>query len=167
MSMGWNSRSWPPHFSACNFPSVNVLCRVITAYLVFVCHTIFDDLFQMVACFNTVEQCSAINSLSIASALVPHNFLSLVFATSNFVLHQAACKKFFRLTWVLLLPVMPFKPTIFRYDCIFANFAKGFSWISRMGIGSTFKFWILQPYMSKLLAASIYREVFLPDIAAY
>jgi len=28
-----------------------------------------DDLFQMVACFYTVKQCSAINNVSIASAL--------------------------------------------------------------------------------------------------
>jgi len=27
---------------------------------------------------------------------------------------------------VLLLPVMPFKLTIFRYDCIIANFSKAF-----------------------------------------
>jgi len=32
-----------------------------------------------------------------------------------------------------LLPVMPFKLTMFRYDCIIANFAKGFSGISRIG----------------------------------
>jgi len=31
--------------------------------------TVLDDLFQMFACFYTVEQCSAINNLSIASAL--------------------------------------------------------------------------------------------------
>jgi len=30
------------------------------------------------------------------------------------------------LIWVLLLPVMPFKLTIFRYDCVISNFAKGF-----------------------------------------
>ena len=30
--------------------------------------TVLDDLFQIVACFYAVEQCSAINSLSIASA---------------------------------------------------------------------------------------------------
>jgi len=32
-------------------------------------HTVLDDLFQMVACFYTVEQCSAINNLSISSTL--------------------------------------------------------------------------------------------------
>jgi len=66
------------------------------------------------------------------------------------------------LIWVLLLPVMPFKLIIFRYDCIIANFAKGFSWISRIGkaVGTepTFKFWILQ--QSKLLSALVYQEVF-------
>jgi len=35
----------------------------------FVWYTVLDDLFQMVACFYTVEQCSAINNLNIASAL--------------------------------------------------------------------------------------------------
>ena len=35
----------------------------------FLYDTVFDDLFQMVACFDTVEQCSAINNLSLASAL--------------------------------------------------------------------------------------------------
>jgi len=51
---------------------------------------------------------------------------------------------------------------MFRYDCIIANFAKGFSWISKMAVGTetTLKFWILQPYMSKLLAALVYQEVF-------
>jgi len=33
---------------------------------------------------------------------------------------------------VLLLPVMPFKLTMLRYDCIVANFKKGFCWISRI-----------------------------------
>jgi len=28
---------------------------------------------------------------------------------------------------------MPFKLTMFRYDCIIENFAKGFSWMSRIG----------------------------------
>ena len=57
---------------------------------------------------------------------------------------------------------MPFKLTIFRYDCIIANFTKGFCWISRIeaiGIKPTFKFWILQPHMLKLLAALVYQEV--------
>jgi len=31
--------------------------------------TVRDDIFQVVACFYTVEQCSAMNNLSIASAL--------------------------------------------------------------------------------------------------
>jgi len=35
----------------------------------FVWHKARDDLFQMVACFYTVEQCSAINNPSTASAL--------------------------------------------------------------------------------------------------
>jgi len=43
--------------------------------------------------------------------------------------------------------------------------SQDFSWISRVGsstIGSepTFKFWVLQPYMSKLLATLVYQEVF-------
>jgi len=43
----------------------------VTADLVFcMTHTVYVDSFQMVACFYTVvEQCSAINNLSIASAL--------------------------------------------------------------------------------------------------
>jgi len=66
---------------------------------------------------------------------------------------------------------MPSTLTLFLYDCIIANFAD-FSWISRIGsrtIGTepTFKFWILQPYMSKVLAALVYQEVFLPDITTY
>jgi len=70
-----------------------------------------------------------------------------------------------------LLPDMPFKLTVLRYDCIVANFAKGFCLISR--IGSRYwanfcsKFWILQPHMSKRLAASVYQEVFLPDITTH
>jgi len=55
------------------------------------------------------------------------------------VLHWGACKKFFSLIWVLLLPVMPFRLTMFRYDCIIANFAKGFYWISRVGTELSFK----------------------------
>jgi len=30
-------------------------------------------------------------------------------------------------------PVMPFKLKVLRYDCIVANFTKGFCWISRIG----------------------------------
>jgi len=61
-----------------------------------------------------------------------------------------------------LLPVMPLKLAIFRYDCIIANFAKGFSWFSKMAEDTepTFKFWILQPFMSKLSAILVYQEVF-------
>ena len=121
---------------------------------------------------------------------------------------------------------------MFRYDCIIANFAKGFSWISRVGTdrgvtrldgargkkqvwrphvrtwglseanslywrkylwhcwdfsalplvirrpgnfaphapsryapGHWAKFWIMQPYMSKILAALVCQKVFLPDIS--
>jgi len=35
----------------------------------FLYDTVLDDLFQIVTCFYTVEQCSAINNLSIASPL--------------------------------------------------------------------------------------------------
>jgi len=52
-----------------DFVSVNILSNVTAPYLVFVWHTVFEDLCQMVACFHTVEKCSAINNLSIASAL--------------------------------------------------------------------------------------------------
>jgi len=45
------------------------LSNVIAAYFIFVWHTVFDDLFQMVTCFYIVEQGSAINNLSISSAL--------------------------------------------------------------------------------------------------
>jgi len=54
---------------------------------------------------------------------------------------------------------MPFKLTIFRYDRIIANFAKGFSG-QAAGTESTFKFWILQPDMPKIMAALVYQEVF-------
>ena len=45
------------------------LSNVTAAYLVFSWHTVLDDLFQMIAYLYAVEQCSAINNLSIASAL--------------------------------------------------------------------------------------------------
>jgi len=113
----------------------------------------------MASCFCTVELCSAINNLSIASGLQLSKS-----GLCNFVLHLGACKKLFSLIWVLLLPVMPFKLTVLRYDCIIANFAKGFCWISRIGrrhwANFCSKVWILQPHMSKLLAASVYQEVF-------
>jgi len=79
----------------------------------------------MVVCFCIVEQCSAINNLSIASAFQLCNLKLCV--------TLGRMQKFFSLIWLLLLPVVPFKFTIFRYDCIMANFAKGFSWISRIG----------------------------------
>jgi len=48
---------------------------------------------------------------------------------------------------------------------------KDFSWISRRGsrhwANFCCKFWILQPHMSKLLAALVYQEVFLPDSTTY
>jgi len=58
------------HFSAHNLLSFNIFSNVTAAYLVFfVRHTVLHDLFQMIACFYTVEQCSAIDNLSIASTL--------------------------------------------------------------------------------------------------
>jgi len=44
----------------------------------------------------------------------------------NFLLHQAVCKKSFGLIQVLLPPFMPYELTMFSYDCINENFAKGF-----------------------------------------
>jgi len=44
---------------------------------------VFDNLFQIVACVFTAEQCSAINRLSIASVLQ----LCLVFVIQNCVIH--------------------------------------------------------------------------------
>jgi len=44
----------------------------------------------------------------------------------NFVLHQAACKKFFSLIQVLLLPVMPFKLTMFAMIALMQTSQKAF-----------------------------------------
>ena len=97
----------------------------------FVWHTVLDDLFQMVTCFYTEEQCSTINILSIALAL---QLSKSRFCNLKLCVTFGACKKYFSLIRVLLLPVMSFnKLTVFRYDCIIANLAKGFSWISRIG----------------------------------
>ena len=67
-----------------DFVSINILSNVTAAYLAFfVWHTGFDGLFQMTACFHTVEKCSTINNLSIASALK----LSKAGICKNFALH--------------------------------------------------------------------------------
>ena len=66
---------------------------------------------------------------------------------------------------MLFASSMPDKFTMFPYDCIIANFAIGFSSISRIGTEPIFKFWILQPYISKLLKLLVwFTRVFLPDI---
>ena len=62
------------------FISVNNLSNVAAARFVFAWNTVLDDRFQMVAWFHAVEQCSAINNLSIASAL-QLSIVSLVFET--------------------------------------------------------------------------------------
>jgi len=98
---------------------------------VFVWHTFLDNLFQMVACFNTVEQCSAMNNLRTNSAL---QLSKSGLVTQNIVLTLGSMQKAFSLIiWVFLLPAVPFKLTLFLCDCVTANFAKGFSWISRRG----------------------------------
>jgi len=74
MTMGWQCRTWPPHFLTHNFLSVNILSDVTTAYNTSCLYdtqlTVLDNLFQMVACLCTVEHYSAINNLSIAAALL-------------------------------------------------------------------------------------------------
>jgi len=79
----------------------------------------------------TVKQCSAINNLSIASAL---RLSKSGLCNFKFCVALGSMQKmFFSFIWVLLLPVMPFKLTMFLCDCITANFTKDFSWISRRG----------------------------------
>ena len=105
-------------------------------HLLFVWHTVF------------IEQCSAINRLSMASTST--NFLSLVFATQNFALFA------FGRTQNVLWPCLgafcykyAFKVHMFRYDLysIIAKFATGFSWISRINTEPNIKYWILQPHL--------------------
>jgi len=100
-------------------------------------------------CLYTVEQCSAINRLSIDSTST--NFLSLVFVTQNFVLFT------FGRTQKDLWPCLgafcyqhAFRVHMFCYDLysIIANFATGFSWISRINTEPNIKHWILQPHLS-------------------
>jgi len=69
MSMGWRYRSWSHHVSGRNFLSVSILSNVTAAYLIFLYDTQFLTIsFKCLHAFYTVEQCSAINNLSIASA---------------------------------------------------------------------------------------------------
>jgi len=61
-----NTRFGPQFSISQNFAFVS---NITAAYLVFrVTHSSYDVLFQMVACFYTVEQCATINNLSITSA---------------------------------------------------------------------------------------------------
>jgi len=66
------------------------------------------------------EQCSAINNLSIASALQLSKSglcnLKLCYIRKHAKVLLSYLSAF--------LPFMPFKHAIFRYDCIIANFAK-------------------------------------------
>jgi len=80
----------------------------------------------MVACFYTVEQCSAINSLSTASTLL-YNFLSLVFNLKLCVTSGSMQNVLWSYLSAVAIPAMRFKLTIFRYECVIANFAKGLS----------------------------------------
>jgi len=95
------------------------------------------------------EQCSAINRLSIASDLQLST--SGVCNSKLCYLHFEARKVFVSLIWVLIASSMPLNFTMFRYDCIIAKFAMDFSWISSTGTEPSFKFWILQTYLTKLL----------------
>jgi len=85
---------------------------------------------QIVTCFYTVEQGSAINNLNIASAL---QLSKSDLCNLKFCVTFVSMQKLLSPIWVLMLPVMPFTLTLFRYYCIIANFAKDFSWISRIG----------------------------------
>ena len=129
MSMGW---AWADHhtFRPTIFFQPTFWATQLQLTSVFVWHTVLDDLFQIVACFYTVEQCSATNNLCIALSL---QLSKSGFCNLKLCVTFGACKKYFSLLSMLLLPVMPFKLTVFRYDCIIANFANGFSWISRIG----------------------------------
>ena len=100
-------------------------------------------------CLCTVDQCSAINRLSIASAST--NFLSLVFVTQSFVLFTLARTQ--KVLWPCLGAFCyqhAFAVHMFCCDLysITANFAKGFSWISRINSQPNIKYWILQPHLS-------------------
>jgi len=70
--------SWPPHFSSHHYFSVDILSNLGAGYLLFVWHAVFKNPFQMVVFVCTVEQCPAINRLSIASALQLSKEWSLV-----------------------------------------------------------------------------------------
>jgi len=64
---------------------------------------------------------------------------------------------------VLLLPVVPFKLRLLRYDCIVANFAKRlFLKQDKQQALTNFcsKFWILQPHMSKIWQLRFTRKFF-------
>ena len=167
--MGWKCRSWPTHFFAHNFLSVNILSNVVAAYFVFfVWHTVLDDIFQIVACFLycKLEQCSAINNLSIASALLlsKSDLCNLKFCVT-FVGMQKLLYSYlssFATSYAFYAHIV----SLWLHYCKLRNrLFLNYRLFSRMGsrtIGTepTCKFWILQSYMSKLLAALVYQEVF-------
>ena len=117
------TRSWPTHFSA-QFSFSQHFAQRTAAFFVFLYDTVLDDLFQIVACFHTAEQCSATNNLSTASALqlsksdlcnfkLCVTFVNMQKLPYSYLSAFATC-------------YMPFTLTMFRYDCIIANFAKTF-----------------------------------------
>ena len=156
MSMGWKYRSWPPHVSEHNFLSVDNLSNVTAAYLVFVWHTVYDDLFQMVAFFYTVEQCSAINNLSIASDL--QLFKSGLCNLKTLCYIRRHAKRSLVLSECLCYQLCLSSSQCFAMIALLQTLQKALFQGSRYW--ANFKFWILQPYMSKLLAALLYQEVF-------
>jgi len=119
----------PPHFSAHNCLLFNLWSSVTAAYLIFCMTHRVEDHFQIIACFHTGEQCSAINNLSIASAL---QLSKSGLCNSKLCVTLGNMQKVLQ-SYLSAFATMPFNLTMFRYDCIIANFAKGFSWISKVG----------------------------------
>ena len=142
----WLRLCWPPYFSAHNFLSVDILSNVIADYLLCMTHlTVLDNLFQMFACVyrTMISDKQTEHSLNFTTFYV----WSLQHKLCVIWIWEHAKSS---LAWVDFASSMTFKFTVFHYDCIVANFAIGFSWISRIGTEPTFTFWPLLWYCCNL-----------------
>jgi len=150
--------SFSQHFEQCSCSLLRFFCMTHSSwwYLSNSCMFLYCKL----------EQCSAINNLSIASALLlsKSDLCNLKFCVT-FVGMQKLLYSYlssFATSYAFYAHIV----SLWLHYCKLRNrLFLNYRLFSRMGsrtIGTepTCKFWILQSYMSKLLAALVYQEVF-------
>ena len=140
---------WPTRVSARNFFRRHFeQGKCSLPYLLFVWHTVFSNLFQMAACVYT--QWSNVSDKQTEPSFNLHKLSKSGLCNSK--LCAIHIWEHTKVLWPCLGAFCyqhAFKVHMLCYDLysIIANFATGFSWISRIGTEPNFKYWFLQPHL--------------------